>query len=146
MYKAPQIHPSKHIKRVSWKIKSSKIIHRLITDYLRSEHADAQGQAPWFADSDINVRLGSWDFGIALVAHTNLYIEKTSEHGKHDPVLDRLVPMLAYIRANIANATERMSIDAMYGKIRHTVWYYEGGYGKDFDFATWDSKFKALTK
>ena len=146
MYKAPQIHPTQYVKQVSWKLKSSKTIHGLIADYLRSDHAKAQGKAPWFSQCDISPHLGGWEFGIALNAHTKLYIEKATEHGNHDPVLDRLVPMFAYIRANIANATQRMSIDAMYGKIRqaantHAKYCSKGS----FDSAEWDAKFCALT-
>jgi len=146
MYKAPQIHPTKYVKQVSWKLKSSKTIHGLIADYLRSDHAKAQGRAPWYANTGYNAYLGGWEFGIALNAHTNLYIEKATLHGNHDPVLGRLVPMFVYIRQNIANATQRMSIDAMYGKIRqaantHAKYCSMGS----FDFAEWDTKFCALT-
>jgi len=145
MYKAPQIHPTQYVKRVSWKLKSSKTIHGLIADYLYSDHAKAQGKAPWFHGSN-TPSLGGWEFGIALNAHTKLYIEKATEHGNHDPVLDRLVPMFVYIRQNIANATQRMSIDAMYGKIRQAAnTHAEYCSNGSFDFAEWDAKFCALT-
>lgn len=140
-----QIHPNNFIKSTCWKVKSSKTIKRLIEEYLRSEHAKAQGNAPWF--NDVGVHLGSWEFGIGMVANTNLYIEKLHIHGaQHDPILDRLVPMLAYIRANIANATERMAIDAMYNKISQVV-YYNRGYifSGAFNFEAWNTKFFAAT-